>query len=150
MTNPSPKESGQKCYGQTNKLEANISTDIGSLFSKGKNVSQRKKNDKATMFVWGCQQNRALLKRDDFSIVQSPYQYEQEELSKVADKVSGVQVRKTETVDFDEILECNQTALDPFFTTGRHKGLDVKMSAQSFFESPKTSIRCTSNLFFFK
>ena len=44
------------------------------------------------------------------------------------------------------MLDSNQKLIDPFFTEGRHKDLDVYYLAQSYFDLPKRTIRNNSNI----
>ena len=49
-------------------------------------------------------------------------------------------------VVFDDMLDSNQKLIDPFFTRGRHIDLDVYFLSQSYFDSPKRTIRKNSNI----
>ena len=49
-------------------------------------------------------------------------------------------------VVFDDIMDTSQKLIDPFFTRGRHNDLDVYYLSQSYFDSPKRTIRNNSNI----
>ena len=44
-------------------------------------------------------------------------------------------------VVFDDIMDTSQKLIDPLFTGGRHNDLDVYYLSQSYFDSPKRTIR---------
>ena len=83
-------------------------------------------------------------------ITRSPEQYKKIEIEDVSveedlgDK--SIQDFQNCCVVFDDMLDSNQKLIDPFFTRGRHNDLDVYYLSQSYFDSPKRTIRNNSNI----
>ena len=48
-------------------------------------------------------------------------------------------------VVFDDMVECNKRAIEPFFTRGHHEVLSVYFWSQSILDSPKRTVRKNSN-----
>ena len=83
-------------------------------------------------------------------ITRSPEQYNKIEIEDVSVKEDlgdkSIQDFQNCCVVFDDMLDSNQKLIDPFFTKGRHNDLDVYYSSQSYFDSPKRTIRNNSNI----
>ena len=83
-------------------------------------------------------------------ITRSPEQYKKIEIEDVSveedlgDK--SIQDFQNCCVVFDDMLDSNQKLIDSFFTTGRHKDLDVYHLSQSYFDLSKRTIRNNSNI----
>ena len=81
-------------------------------------------------------------------ITRSPEQYKKIEIEDVSVKEDlgdkSIQDFLNCCVVFDDMLDSNQKLRDPFFTKGRHNDLDVYYSSQSYFDSPKRTIRNNS------
>ena len=73
-------------------------------------------------------------------LTRSPQQYEGllEDVS-VEENVENLEMYLGCCVVFDDMLDCNQKLIDPFFTRGRHKLCDVYYLGQSFFDVPKNN-----------
>ena len=83
-------------------------------------------------------------------ITRSPEQYNKIEIEDVSvdedleDK--SIQDFQNCCVVFDDMLDTSQKLIDPFFARRRNNDLDVYYLSQSYFDSPKRTIRNNSNI----
>ena len=82
-------------------------------------------------------------KRPIHIITRSPNQYPN---SKTSNEIKPINKYKGSVVIFDDMLGArNSSQKDEFFTRGRHEDLDVYYISQSYFASPRQSIRNNSD-----
>ena len=82
-------------------------------------------------------------KRPIHIITRSPNQYPNYETS---NEIKPINKYKGSVVIFDDMLGArNSSQIDEFFTRGRHEDLDVYYISQSYFGSPRQSIRNNSD-----
>ena len=76
-------------------------------------------------------------------ITRSPIQYPN---YKTSNEIKQINKYKGSVVVFNDMLGArNSSQVDDFFTRGRHGGLDVYYLSQSYFASPRQSIRNNSD-----
>ena len=90
-------------------------------------------------------------------ITQSPEQYTDVAGTDVAgtgveytiedpNEMKSLEEYRNKVVVFDDVLDHKQKDLEPFFTRGRHKDIDVYYLSQSYFDLPPRTIRNNSNI----
>ena len=81
-------------------------------------------------------------------MTRSPEQYTNIEIEDVLveDDLSDKSIEDYQNccVVFDDKLDSNQKLIDAISTTGRHADFDVLYLSQSYFDSPKTTVRNNS------
>ena len=98
--------------------------------------------------------NKLRLRRFDYPdqqikiITRSPEQYENIDVEDVSveEQITDFKNYKNCCVVFDDMLDSNQKLIEPFFTRGRHKDLNVYYLSQSYFKLPLSTIRNNSNI----
>ena len=61
-------------------------------------------------------------------------------------EMKSLEEYRGKVVVFDDVLDHKQKDLEPFFTRGRHKDIDVYYLSQSYFDLPLRTIRNNSNI----
>ena len=69
--------------------------------------------------------------------------------AQTSDEIQSLNEYKNTIIVFDDMLPSKQESkIDLFFTRGRHKNFDIYYISQSYFHSPKNTIRNISNIIF--
>ena len=90
-----------------------------------------------------------MLDRDIYIITKSPpEQYTNSKIKskEIGDEIKPLNEYENGIIVFDDVLgSSNSRFIDQFFIRGRHKNLDIYYLSQSYFDSPKRTIRNNSN-----
>ena len=91
--------------------------------------------------------------RDIYIITKSPpeqYTNSEIKIKEICDEIKPLNEYENGIIVFDDVLgSLNSRFIDQFFIRGRHNILDIHYLSQSYFDSPKRTIRNKSNKIIF-